>query len=52
MFGWTQTECLFYGGIIGMSGAAIGAVLAILFFAIRSKRLHARLEEEFGKKQQ
>ena len=41
---------LFYGGIIGMTIAAAGAIVAIILFAASGRHLKRRLEEEYGKK--
>ena len=46
----TSGTLLFYGGIIGMALAAVGAVTAAVILRLSGKRLKGQLEEEFGKK--
>jgi len=41
---------LFYGGIVLMGGAAVGAVVSAIVLRICGKRLNAKLDAEFGKK--
>lgn len=43
-------EMLFYGGIVVMAVAAVGAVVAGVILGLSGKRLKAKQEEEFGKK--
>lgn len=46
----TDGTLLFYGGIIGMALAAIGAIAAAVILRFSGKRLNGQLEKEFGKK--
>lgn len=46
----TTGELLFYGGIILMSASAIGALVAAVLLTSSKRRLHLRLDQEFGKK--
>ena len=46
----TSGELLLYGGAALMVIAAVGALVAVVLFAVSKKRLQARLNEEFGKK--
>lgn len=39
---------LFYGGLILMGGAAIGAVATFVPLTVSRKRLNAQLEKEYG----
>lgn len=40
---------LFYGGIVLMGTAVVGAAVAAIVLHVSGKRLKKRLEEEFGR---
>lgn len=48
--GWLSDELLFYGGIVVTACACVGAVIAVAVARIRTLRLNARLDEEYGPK--
>ena len=45
---FTPGELLFYGGIIGMSVAAVVAIIVIIILSGSRKRLRRKLNEEYG----
>lgn len=49
MFGLSVSEWLLYGGIAAMIGILLLAVLSVVFFRVRGRRLKERLEQEYGK---
>lgn len=51
MFGLSESEWFFYGGIAVMAAAAVLAVLCIVIFTCTGRRLNRKLEQEYGKPQ-
>lgn len=49
MLGLSVSEWLLYGGIAVMLGVLLLAVLSIVFFRVRGRKLKERLEQEYGK---
>lgn len=47
--GWTQSELLFYGGIVVMVFAVVFSAVAVLILHTEKKRLLKQLEKEYGK---
>jgi len=47
---FTQSNLLFYVGVVLMSASAAGAVISLAVFRISGRKLRRKLEEEFGKK--
>lgn len=45
-------EMLFYGGIALMGVSAASGVIAIIVFKLRSIRLNARLDGEYGREEE
>lgn len=52
MFGLSDSELLFYGGIGIMVTAAAAAFPCIIIFRHRGKRLKERLKQEYGELRQ
>lgn len=46
----TAGTILFYGGIVLMGTAVVGAVIAAVILHVSGKRLKNQLEKEFGRK--
>lgn len=51
MFGLSESELFFYGGIAIMAAAGILAALCIVVFLCTGRRLKKKLEQEYGKPQ-
>lgn len=51
MFGLSESELFFYGGIVMMAAAGILAALCIAVFVCTGRRLKKKLEQEYGKPQ-
>lgn len=51
MFGLSESELFFYGGIAVMAAAGILTVLCIVIFTCTGRRLKKKLEREYGKPQ-
>lgn len=51
MFGLSDSEMLFYGGIVMMVVCAVLAVLRVVLFVVAGRKLKRKLEEEYGKPQ-
>lgn len=49
MYGMSESELIFYGGIAAMAAAGILAVLCIVVFTYTGRRLNKKLELEYGK---
>ena len=49
MFGLSESELFFYGGIALMVAAGILAVLCIVIFTCTGRKLKKKLEQEYGK---
>ncbi len=45
----SESELLFYGGIVIMSAAAVLAVAGTVIFYITGRKLKKNLEKEYGK---
>ena len=52
MFGFSESELFFYGGIAMMAAAGILAGLCITIFTCTGRRLKKKLEQEYGKPRQ
>lgn len=50
MFGLSERELLFYGGIAVMSAAGILTVGCCILFTYTGRRLKKKLEQEYGKR--
>lgn len=51
MFGLGISETLFYMGLVLMTLAAVGTVVAIIVFFLSGRRLKAALEDAYGRKE-
>lgn len=49
MFGWSNSELLFFAGIAVMAIAAVAAIVCVIFFILTGHSLKERLEQEYGK---
>ena len=51
MFGLSNSEVLFYGGIGMMVVCAVLAVVCVVLFVVAGRKLKRKLEEEYGRPQ-
>ena len=49
LFDLSDSELLFYGGIALMIAAVVLSILCVVVFRITGRRLHKKLEQEYGK---
>lgn len=48
--GWLTNEVLFYGGLGITGGSLLLAIISFCIFKIKSVRLNAQLDSEYGNK--
>lgn len=51
MFGLSESELFFYGGVGIMAAAGVLMALCIIVFTCTGRRLKKKLEQEYGKPQ-
>lgn len=49
MLDWSKGQMLLYGGIVLIIVAVIAAIVCIVIFKITRKRIHKKLEHDYGK---